>query len=92
MKTLGVITKDNNITSIHSQTIEMDNCLIDISFCENTRIQSIVKFGPNIHKGILLHIPISPISNKYEVLHTNTFYDKEVGSREYLEYHLNTKK
>jgi hypothetical protein len=86
MKTLGVITRNNNITS---QTIEMDNCLIDISFCENTRIQSIVKYGPNIHKGILLHLPSS---NKCEVLHTNTFYDKEIGSREYLEYHLSTNK
>lgn len=86
MKTLGVITRENNITS---QTIEMDNCVIDISFCENTRIQSIVKFGPNVHKGILLHLPLSPTPFKCEVLQTNTFYDKEIGSREYLEYHLN---
>lgn len=69
--------------SIKTQCIGFDKSTVDISYCEESRIQAIVKRGPNSNKGIILSL----LSSKLQVLQTNTFYDK-VESEEYLEYYL----
>lgn len=71
--------------TVKSNSFIFEGVIINISFCEESRIQSIVKTSSNSNKGLI----ISTRSSKCNmtVLETNRFYD-EVGSEEYLEYYL----
>lgn len=69
---------------IQNQTIQLKDSTVQISFCEHTKYQALIKTSSVSNKGII----IDTKKNNGPVIYQTTFFDN-VTSEEYLKFFLN---